>query len=44
MRKFEKPELELWQLDEVDMICTSGLVDDGIIDGTSSNTPFIPLG
>ena len=43
MRKFEMPELMLHKWEAADIICTSnGLQDDGVIEDTSSDTPFIP--
>lgn len=47
MWKYEKPEMQLWELSEDDVICTSSVTDEGTIEENGNQlpeTPFIPRG
>ena len=44
--KYAKPEMQLWELEEDDIIVTSGLTNDGVIEEgdqlPNPETPFMP--
>lgn len=44
MWKYEKPEMEVGIFNNLDVICTSGVTDGGIIENGAEQpgTPFVP--
>ena len=42
MYQYEEPKVIVRYQCLVDVVCTSGLVDNGVFDDDSSDTPFIP--